>query len=135
MLYIYIYIYIHIVEICRPRTARSKQLAVKGRGWISFVHHVNSYKSAVEADSSTTHVPDEENRSKSAYCVAAHGREFCKPGLRHVSARLLRKFCGESRRFAETVMFPCRTTSKYCGDLWRQRIRGLHLGQDKPTYT
>ena len=33
------------------------------------------------------------------------------------------KFCGEFWRFAETVIFPCKMTNKYRGDLRRRRIR------------
>ena len=32
------------------------------------------------------------------------------------------KFCGESRRFAETVSSPCKTDEKYRGDLRRRRV-------------
>ena len=31
--------------------------------------------------------------------------------------------CGDLRRFAETVIFHCKMTNKYCGDLRRRRIR------------
>ena len=48
---------------------------------------------------------------------------FCEPGFRHLSAKLLWKFCAALPRFAETAIFPCRITNKYCGDLRRRRIR------------
>ena len=31
--------------------------------------------------------------------------------------------CGELPRFAENTCFPCKTTNKYFGDLWRRRVR------------
>ena len=49
-------------------------------------------------------------------------REFREPGFRHLSAQLLWKFRGELRRFAETVIYPCKMTKKCCGDLRRRRF-------------
>ena len=39
-----------------------------------------------------------------------------------MSAQLWWKFCEELRRCAETAVFPCKTTNKYCRDLQRRRI-------------
>ena len=54
-----------------------------------------------------------------------HGMEFCEPGFWHwhLSEQFLWQFCGELRRFAETVIFHFKMANKYCGDLQRRRIR------------
>ena len=57
-------------------------------------------------------------------------REFREPGLGYFSAQFLWKFCGESRRFAETDIFPCRMTNEYCGDLRRRRMRATTVQND-----
>ena len=50
-------------------------------------------------------------------------RGFREPGFCRFSAELFWMFCGELRRFAETVIFLCKMALKFCEDLRRLRIR------------
>ena len=38
------------------------------------------------------------------------------------------------RRIAETVVFPCEVTKKYCGDLQRRRIRAQTARKDTKSW-
>ena len=62
--------------------------------------------------------PRRPNYSCTGFTIISRARIFTLL----CSAQSLWKFCGELRRFAETVIFPCRTTNKYGGDLRRRRI-------------
>ena len=46
---------------------------------------------------------------------------FREPGLMYLSVQLLRKFCGELQRFAETVSFPCKMTTSIAETCVRAR--------------
>ena len=58
----------------------------------------------------------ERERERERYAIPpAASDQIC-----HLSMQSLWKFCGELRRFEETVIFPCDVTNKCCGELRRQ---------------
>ena len=121
-MYIYIYIYIHVYilrdEGARPTSALGIQKKANSGPrsvhiYIYIYTHINLYKYMY-------------------ICIHVYMYMYMYiSGMTTASrARILMIFCAfvteVLRRITETVIFPCKMTSKYCGDLRRRRIRAKH---------
>ena len=140
-MYIYIYICIHIY-IYRERTRDRqiqilKQIDIEGVAWetgakhpfaaLHFERHPPLFFVAVylrlKQSGGCFRMFLQARKGKIYFTASAEVKELREPRLCYFSAKCLWKLCGESQRFAETVISPFKMTSKYCGDLRRQRIR------------